>query len=136
MLCAAPKYLRKFGEPKSPKDLEEHTSLCFRLNDRTHDRWSFVKGKQKVTVKVHGSVQCDDGDAVRKLALLGRGIAYKSRLDIAQDLKAGRLLPLCQDWLGEPTPLYLVSPDRSQVRPLVRVLRDFLLEQIALLKRS
>jgi DNA-binding transcriptional LysR family regulator len=74
---------------------------------------------------------CDDGDAVRRLALAGAGIAYKSRLDVAEDLRRGGLVPLCEAWRGESAPLYLACADRSQLRPVVRLLREFLVERFA-----
>ena len=67
----------------------------------------------------------NDGDAVRRWALLGKGIAYKAGLDVAADLAAGRLQALCPAWTTEPTPLFLVVPSRRQLTPLVRALRDF-----------
>jgi len=128
VLCAAPRYLDKRGIPTSPQDLEGHNCLCFMLSDRPHNRWTFTRGEESIRVDVSGSFQCDDGDAVRRLALLGEGIAYKSYLDVADDLGNGNLVQLCKDWIGEPAPSYLVCADRRQLRPAVRLLREFLAE--------
>ena len=87
------------------------------LSDRPHNRWTFTRGEESVRVDVSGSFQCDDGDAVRRLALLGEGITYKSHLDVADDLYSGNLVQLCKDWVGEPAPLYLVCADRRPLRP-------------------
>ncbi len=129
VLCASPRYLQEHGTPSSPRDLEQHNCLCFMLNDRSHNRWTFVRDGESMHVDVKGSFQCDDGDAVRRLALLGEGIAYKSHIDIAEDLRQGGLVSLCGDWTGETAPLYLVCADRHQLRPSVRLLRDFLAER-------
>ena len=131
VLCAAPAYLARKGTPKSPRDLGVHNCLSFMLSERAHDRWAFQRGSEVVEARVQGSFQCDDGDAVRRLALLGEGIVYKSRLDVARDLQQGRLIGLCPDWMGEPAPLHLVCPDRRVLKPALRLLRDFLVEQIA-----
>ncbi len=130
-LCAAPRYLKAHGTPKTPRDLAGHNCLCFMLSERPHNRWSFSRGKEQLTVEVSGNVQCDDGDAVRRLAVMGEGIAYKSQLDVAEDLRRGTLVPLCVDWQGELAPLYLACADRSQLRPVVRLLREFLVERLA-----
>ena len=131
VLCASRAYLKAHGTPSSPNDLKSHNCLCFMLSDRIHDRWHFTRGKEKLTVQVKGRVQCDDSDAVRQLALMGEGVAYKSELDIAEDLKRNSLVRLCEDWSGEAAPLYLACASRSQLRPVVRLLREFLVEQIA-----
>jgi DNA-binding transcriptional LysR family regulator len=57
------------------------------------------------------------------------GIAYKSRLDVTADLKAGRLRLLLPDVMGEEVPLQLVCMHRSQVTPVVICLRDYLRAQ-------
>ena len=84
-----------------------------------------------MTVQVKGRVQCDDSDAVRRLALMGEGVACKSELDIAEELKRNTLVRLCEDRRGEAAPLYLACASRSQLRPVDRLLREFLVEQIA-----
>ena len=41
--------------------------------------------------KVSGTVMSDDAEVIRRLAIAGEGIAYKSMLDVSDDLRAGRL---------------------------------------------
>jgi len=130
VLCASPAYVAQHGRPQQPKDLKHHNCLSFMLSDRNHDTWQFAQGNNKVSVRVSGTIQCDDGDAVRQLARMGAGIAYKSRLDVHEDLKQGALVALCEDWQGEPAPLYMACPDRSQLRPPVLALRTFLIEKM------
>lgn len=131
VLCASPAYIKAHGAPVHPRELVDHPCLCFQLSDRVHDRWRFTRGREALVVAVSGRVRCDDGDAVRRLALMGEGIAYKSRLDVADDLQRGTLVPLCEAWRGESAPLYLACADRSQLRPAVRLLREFLIERLA-----
>ena len=64
-------------------------------------------------------------------ALAGLGIAYKSQLDIAQDLAAGRLVQLLPELRGEPAPLHLMCPDRRQITPPIQALRRFLSDNCA-----
>lgn len=134
VLCASPGYLARHGRPMHPAELKSHNCLTFRLADRTHDRWPFARGSEKLVVRISGAVQCDDGDAVRRLAVMGEGIAYKSQLDVHDDLRQGTLVALCTDWQGEPAPLYLACPDRSQLRPPIRAFRSFLQERLQALQ--
>ncbi|HEX5393108.1 MAG TPA: LysR family transcriptional regulator [Rhodocyclaceae bacterium] len=129
VLCASPDYLARHGVPATPQALVSHDCLCFMLSDYVHDQWRFERDGEDLTVPVAPARVADDGDAVRRWAVAGQGIAFKSRLDIAADLKAGRLLALCPDWLGEPAPLYLICADRRQVSPVVQALRSFLAER-------
>lgn len=128
-LCAAPSYLARHGTPRTPHELVAHNCLCFMLSDRTHDHWTFMRGAEIAEVDVRGNFQCDDGDAVRLLALRGEGIIYKSTLDVAADLRSGALVQLCPDWQGEAAALNLICPGRRHLRPAMRLLHTFLVEQ-------
>lgn len=134
VLCAAPAYLQRRGAPTTPHELPGHDCLCFMLGDEVHDRWRFRReGEPEVVVRVRGVNVANDGDAVRRWALLGKGIAYKAGFDVARDLAEGRLQALCCDWTTEDSPLFLVVPDRRQLSPLLRLLRDFMAERTAAL---
>jgi DNA-binding transcriptional LysR family regulator len=127
VLCASPAYLAAHGEPATPHDLTERDCLCFMLGEDVHDRWRFSRaGEADITVRVRSVNVSNDGDAVRRWALLGKGIAYKARFDVAADLAQGRLRALCTDWTAEATPLFMVLPSRRQFTPLLRSLRDFM----------
>lgn len=127
VLCASPEYLARHGAPATPQQLSARDCLCFMLGEEIHDRWRFTRrGAAPLNVRVRGSNVANDSDAVRRWAVLGRGIAYKSGLDVADDLVAGRLQALCTDWDTEPAPLFLVVPGRQQLTPLLRRLRDFI----------
>lgn len=126
VLCAAPAYVAAHGDLSSPLDLPAHNCLRFRLADELHEHWSFSRGDEKINVAVSGNRLADDGDVIRRWALSGQGIAYKSRLDVAPDLAAGRLVELCPAWQGELAPLSLVCADRRQLSPTVVLLREHL----------
>lgn len=133
VLCASPDYLARAGAPASPAELVGHNCLCFMLGEAVHDRWRFFRDGQETSVAVRGDRVSDDGDVVRRWALAGHGLAYKSRLDVHADLQAGRLVAVCADWQGEPAPLNLLCADRRQLSPAVQQLRDFLTPRLTAL---
>ncbi|MGM8061040.1 LysR family transcriptional regulator [Vogesella indigofera] len=126
VLCAAPAYLARHGTPQTPAELVEHVCLSYMLADSQHQQWSFVRDGQQQSVTLSNRRMADDGDVVRRWALAGVGIAYKSMLDVADDLIAGRLLPLCPQWQGEAAPLWLICADRRASGVLAQALRAFL----------
>lgn len=129
ILCASPAYIASHGQPATPHQLVDHNCLCFLLGDEVHDRWRFTRDGDQLSVQVRGNRIADDGDAARRWAIAGRGIAYKSALDVAGDLAAGRLRRLCPEFAGEAAPLNLLCADRRQISPLVQTLRQFLAER-------
>jgi len=127
VLVASPAYLQQHGQPATLAELRSHNCLRFSIDDTIHDRWTFcpVHG-EAVSIVVSGNRSADDADVVRRWAVAGLGIAYKSRLDVAEDIRSGRLQVLLPDYIGEPAPLHMLCMHRSQVTPAVMHLRDFL----------
>lgn len=131
VLCAAPGYFARHGKPATPADLTRHNCLRFALSDTLHDRWTFFRGDDASVVNVHGDRSSNDGELVRRWAVAGHGLAYKSRLDVLADIKAGRLETALDAFAGEDAPLHLVCAHRSMLSPTVNALRDVLRERIA-----
>jgi DNA-binding transcriptional LysR family regulator len=134
VLCASPNYFKQHAAPKKLADLQAHNCLRFVLGETVHERWSFHRNKKTEAVTVHGDRVSDDGDLVRRWAIAGNGLAYKSRLDISQDLKKGRLIAALVDYQGELAPLNLVCAHRLMLSPAVVSLRDFLRQRLEQLK--
>ncbi|CAM4345058.1 HTH-type transcriptional regulator DmlR [Comamonas aquatilis] len=132
VLCASPSYIAQHGAPSTPYELPQRDCLCFMLDEEIHDRWRFShNGTSEISVKVKSANVSNDGDAVRRWALLGKGIAYKSQLDVLNDLNERRLLVLCPDWTTETTPLFMIVPSRRQLTPLLRKLCDYIAHQVS-----
>jgi DNA-binding transcriptional LysR family regulator len=136
VLCASPAYLQAHGTPATPQALAQHSCLCFMLGEEVYDRWRFWRDGEELTVRAGGGNIANDGDVVRLWALAGRGIIYKSRLDVVVDLAAGRLVALCTDWQTEASPMYMVLPGRRQLTPGLRLLREFIEQRCAELSKA
>ncbi|MCP1131605.1 LysR substrate-binding domain-containing protein, partial [Robbsia andropogonis] len=65
VLCAAPGYLERHGEPHQIEQLAQHNCLLFMLGDRVHDRWTLNDGKREISLTVSGNRFSDDADVVR-----------------------------------------------------------------------
>lgn len=126
VLCASPDYLAQHGNLTSPHDLTERNCLRLVVGDVLYNQWQFTKAGKTFTINVKGNRMTDDSDAIHRWTLDGYGICYRSRLDMARDITTGRLRIVCEEWKGEPLPLYILCPDRRQISPMVRMLRDYL----------
>jgi len=125
VLCAAPAYLQAHGEPRQISDLREHNCLIYMLGGRAYERWRFHTTDGEHSLQVAGDRLSDDADVVRRWAVAGAGVVYKSWLDVAGDVQAGRLKILLPHVLGEPTPLNLICAHREQLSKPVHLLREF-----------
>jgi len=134
VLCGSPAYFKRHAMPKKLSDLQTHNCLRFVLGDAVHERWLFWRNKKSESVMVNGDSISDDGDLVRRWALAGKGLAYKSQLDVSNDLKKGRLVVTLAHYKGELAPLNLVCAHRLMLSPAVVSLRDFLRARLDQLK--
>lgn len=135
-LCAAPSYIAQHGAPAKVEDLRQHNCLRFVWSEQIHERWRFTLPGGDRTVAVSGNRVSDDADAVRRWAIAGEGLVYKSRLDLIADIRAGRLLELFPHEHCEPSPLHLLCASREQVTPMISHLKVFLQERCAALLAS
>jgi len=135
-LCAAPSYIERHGAPAKVEDLRRHNCLRYIWSEQVHERWRFTPPGGERTVAVTGNRVSDDADAVRRWAIAGEGLIYKSRLDLVDDLKAGRLVEIFPQEYGEPAPLHLICAHRAQLTPAIKALSEFLRERCAALLAS
>ncbi|WP_263140596.1 LysR family transcriptional regulator [Pseudomonas sp. RIT-PI-AD] len=131
VLFAAPGYFARQGKPRQVEDLARHNCLLYMLGGRVHDQWRFTAGRRLLEAKVSGDRLSDDADVVRRWALAGRGLSYKSWLDVAGDLAAGRLELALEELRGEAAPLNLICAHRAQLSEPVRLLQAFLRQRCA-----
>ncbi|XBS70720.1 LysR family transcriptional regulator [Acerihabitans sp. KWT182] len=122
VLVASPGYLRQWGRPGDVSDLARHNCLTFVLRGKVYNKWLLFREGEQQVAPVSGSVVSDDAEVIRRLAIDGEGIAYKSWLDVGQDVLKGHLDVLLPEYQGESLPLSLVCPHRRQLSPAVQQL--------------
>lgn len=134
VLVASPAYLAEHGAPQTAEQLSQHEALRFMLSDQVPKFWRLRIQGQWCEVPVNGRRSANDGEVVKRWALSGLGVAYKSWLDVSTELATGALVQLQPAWEGEPLPLFLVVPGRRQLSPAARALRDCLMKHLRRMK--
>ena len=124
VLVASPEWIDRHGAPRRPEELVNLNAMTFVLRERLHDLWAFTRGGETANVQVSGTMMSDDAEVIRRLALSGEGIAYKSWLDVSEDVREGRLRLLLPDYQGEKVPLNMICPHRQQLTAAVRLLHE------------
>ncbi len=126
IICAAPRYIEAHGAPKRPADLQAHNCVLMRFGSNLDNVWHLGSGPTRQIVTVRGDRVSNDGALVKEWAIEGHGIAFKSELDVASEIAAGRLVELLPDHAPPPSPLQILfPPGRAQPRR-VRALADHL----------
>jgi DNA-binding transcriptional LysR family regulator len=103
-ICAAPKYLARAGTPGKPRDLLKHNCIALRENDEDVTMWRFHPKQQgkPVGIRIDPTLSSNDGEVTHAWALAGAGVIIRSEWDVADDLRAGRLVRVLNDWKLPP----------------------------------
>lgn len=123
-LCAAPSYLGKHQLITHPTDLALHECLGFSYTE-LRTRWTFELFEGDMTIPVTGRLMVDSGEALLELARAGMGLLLQPCELVKDDLAAGRLIEVLQDYPIPPRPFHLLyAPDR-RMTPKLRSFIDF-----------
>ena len=128
ILAAAPSYLALHGQPEHPEQLNAHS--CLGLSYwRHHDHWHLLGPDDEFCkVMVKGRFSSNQGSALRNAALHGAGIVLQPEVLLADDIAAGRLVPVLSAWSYRPTPMYLIYAQDSRPTAKLRSVIDLLLK--------
>lgn len=126
VVCAAPAYLARHGWPRQPKDLADHNCLGYSYA-QPRDEWTFDGPNGPVSVRVRGTLESNNGDALAAAALLGLGIIRTPTFIIGAELRAGTLVPIMPEYRLPDIGIYAVYPHSRHLSAKVRSFVDFLL---------
>ncbi|TPJ78785.1 LysR family transcriptional regulator [Mesorhizobium sp. B2-5-13] len=131
IVCAAPAYLERKGIPETPGDLRHHDCLTFNFR-RAGPAWPFRWEGQDIAQPVTGSLVVNNGETMKQLALAGAGIARLGRFHVADDIAAGRLVPLLEGCNpGDHELIHAVYVGGGPLPHRVRAFIDYMVETLS-----
>jgi DNA-binding transcriptional LysR family regulator len=122
--CAAPAYLDRHGMPRTPAELERHNCLGLGASP-----WHLMLSRKRAA-RLQGDLQLDNGDALRRVAVLGHGIVCLPTYLVGEDLGRGRLVRILPGELVLDASAFAIYPQSRHASPKVRALIDYLAEQL------
>ena len=126
VVVASPAYLAAHGLPRSPADLPSHECLTFGTYGNQARGWLFTIDGRTEAVRVSGAMECNDGAVLHEWALAGRGLAWRSMWEVSEDLRAGRLVTVLDDYAAPDNAIHAVFAQRRHLPLRVRMFVDFL----------
>ncbi len=125
LVVAAPSYLEQHGIPLTLDQLSDHNCLSF-SNDGSRRGWTFRQNGKNLTVRVHGTLGCNDGAVLHDWALAGKGLAWRSMWEVGAELEAGKLVSVLDEFAAPGNDIYAVFGQRRHLPLRIRVFVDFL----------
>ena len=123
---AAPQMISVNGRPEEPGDLADmsfvvDTNYRFRSNLVFRD----TEGG-RLSVAVKGRIEVNSAEAARQAALAGLGFARIPLFMVRDDIAAGRLVRVLEEYESEDAAIWVVYPHRKHLSGKVRAFVDFL----------
>lgn len=125
VVVGSPGYLKARGTPGVPEALADHDCVRVRLPSGAIYRWPFEKDGQTVHVDVQGGLTLDEASLARTAALASVGLTLAMESEVREDIAAGRLVCVLEDWTPTLPPLSLYYPSRRNPTAAFKAFIDF-----------
>ncbi|MBX4864264.1 LysR family transcriptional regulator [Rhizobium sophorae] len=128
-VAASPALFENRAIPQVPQDLLSYPCVRGRLPNGGLLRWRFEKGGEELQLDVEGPITLDEASLARIAVANGVGIGYFMETDIREDIAAGRLVRILEDWTPPLVPLCLYYSNRrnssAAFQAFIALARDY-----------
>ena len=131
VVCAAPAYLARFGEPRTPGDLEAHR--CITIGDSpAMTRWAFESPAGSEVIEITPALKVNNANCMLQLARDGLGIVRLNEFSAAPCMLDGTLVPVLRPFeCRDEVAMMALYPQERHRLPRVRAMLDFLAESFS-----
>ena len=129
--AASPDYLRRYGVPQHPSELEgERHRVVHYLSSRTGRPYpmDFVRGDERVELAMRYQLATNEANAHTDAVLAGLGISQVATFTAAPLLASGQLVQVLPEWTTAPIPVHVVYPPNRHLSAKVRAFVDWAAE--------
>ncbi|SCZ41421.1 LysR family transcriptional regulator [Enterobacter hormaechei] len=130
VLCAAPDYLFKNGQPQSVDDLRQHTAINYTRAGRVLP-WQLMDydGTSRTFIP-RSSLNMDDLQAICDAALAGHGLAWLPCWMVIKEIQQGNLVPLLDQAPDVRFDVHAVWQQTPHLPLRVRIAIDMLVKRL------
>jgi DNA-binding transcriptional LysR family regulator len=123
---AAPSYLERAGTPTHPSELARHQCLTLSSDAGQTRGWAFTVDGKVSHLRPGGRLDCNDGQVLHAWCRQGLGLAWRSTWEVEQDIAAGALVAVLDEFAAPPNGIFAVVPHAKHLPLRVRLWIDFL----------
>jgi DNA-binding transcriptional LysR family regulator len=124
-LFASNAYLKKYGEPKNPKDLEKHCCLVF-PNLAQGNSWELKGTSGRAKVNFTNKLTANQLSMIRTLAISGAGIALLPVFVGHEEVVKQNLVRVLSGWSSDREPMHAVYVNQPFIPQRTRLFLDAL----------
>ena len=127
---ASPAYLAEHGMPRHPSELIHHECLSYTTTAESKQTWSFDVDGVLTAYPIRARIHSNNGEALNDAVERGLGIALQPDFIIERSLQSGKVVTILTEFPLPELGIYAMLPSNRQVPYRVRVLMDFLADQL------
>lgn len=116
LLCASETFLRTYGTPQTPGDLQKFNCLL-----GSSDSWTLKNKTRSYKINVNGNFRSSNGRSLAHAALAGLGIAKLPEVYVQKYIENKQLAPVLQEFTTSPVPIWAITPFQKEVPKIVRL---------------
>ena len=128
VMTATPEYLERKGVPTKPQDLSGHQCLSYSYLASGLE-WPIFGPNGATSVKVSGPLKANNGEVLLQAARQNLGIAFLPYFLVREDIQAGVLVPVLEQYRLPELSVYAVSPPNRFPSRKVQAFIAFLAER-------
>ncbi|MCL6708283.1 LysR family transcriptional regulator [Pseudomonas sp. R2.Fl] len=134
-VAASPAFFENRAIPQVPQDLLSYPCVRGRLPNGALFPWRFEKSGEELQLYVEGPITLDEASLARIAVTNGVGIGYFMETDVREDIAAGRLVRILEDWTPPLVPLCLYYSNRrnssAAFQAFIALARDYAAGRLA-----
>ena len=129
VICAAPSYLARHGEPKTIEDLSRHRAVDFTCSRTGRPKeWAFIVDGQLVNLKLDSRLAVNESDGHVMCGLQGLGLIRSLDRLVQPYLRSGRLREVLTHVAAPLEPLSIIHAGDRLASPTVRAFINWIME--------
>jgi DNA-binding transcriptional LysR family regulator len=125
VMVAAPAYLERRGEPKTPEALAKHDALTYAVPGLA-DMWTLLDEAREATVRLNVVFRSNAPHAVRDLATAGAGIGLLPEWLVTEQTRSKALRVVLPAWRSAPVNVYALHRTEHRGTRAVRAFVEHL----------
>jgi len=130
VICATPDYLKQYGIPQTPEELENHECLVYKFDNTSNNIWPlYIDGTEQL-MPVHGRFNSNHLSAIKQATLSDLGIAFLPQALVYEEIQQNKLTQILQRFTRKKLGMYAIYPKTRQPDQKLKLLVTHLRESL------
>ncbi len=130
VICATPDYLKQYGMPQTPEELENHECLIYKFDNNSNNVWPLHIDGTKQLMPVYGRFHSNHLSAIKQATLSDLGIAFLPQALVYEEIQQNTLTQILQSFTRKRLGMYAVYPKVRQPDQKLKLLVAHLRESL------